>query len=113
MLSVYVKIIIYGLLIILLGYNIYLSVVMTRFKRKQIVRSPEELSSVETQLLKDISSTKKKWAWLEQILFVIAIFMAFKGLQIEVAFFIDLYTVASIVTNKLDYQIFRILAVKD
>lgn len=113
MLGEVIKWIIYVLLVVLLSYNIYLSVEMTKFKRRSLVRSVEELSQMETQMIAELSKTKRKWSLLEQTLFLIAIFMAFKGKQIEVAFFIDLYTVASIATNKLTYQIFRILALKD
>ena len=54
MLGEVIKWIIYVLLVVLLSYNIYLSVEMTKFKRRSLVRSVEELSQMETQMITEL-----------------------------------------------------------
>ncbi|MCP0886779.1 hypothetical protein LB941_05430 [Ligilactobacillus sp. WILCCON 0076] len=109
MFAKYIEFVIYALLIILTVYNIRLNMQMMKFKRKENIRTPDELNQIEGDKVNELTKNKKKWTVLGQLIFLFALYMAIVGTVVELAFFLDLYTVTTIVNNKLTYQILKFL----
>ena len=112
MFTKYIEFIIYALLIILTVYNIRLNMQMMKFKRKENIRTPDELNQIEGNKVNELTKNKKKWTLLGQLIFLCALYMAIVASVIEVAFFLDLYTITTIVNNQLTYQILKFLMIE-
>ncbi|GBG94499.1 hypothetical protein LFYK43_09580 [Ligilactobacillus salitolerans] len=101
--------VVYVMLFVLMIYNLRRNYHLTKLRSKAKIRQPEKLSKQEQGTLKGYTADKKKWSILGQIFFLTSLFMAFKGTLAQLAFFMDLYTVAMIVVSNRDIDIIKLL----
>ena len=73
-------------------------------------RGPVELTAGQQVAISQLRHDRGKWVLLSQVLFVIAVVMIFSGSFTELCFFLDLYTVASIVVRQSNIQEAKLIA---
>lgn len=73
-------------------------------------RDPVELTAGQQVAISQLRHDRRKWVLLSQVLFVIAVVMIFSGSFTELCFFLDLYTVASIVVRQSNIQEAKLIA---
>lgn len=73
-------------------------------------QGPIELTMGQRVAISQLRQRRRKWVLLSQVLFVIAVVMIFSGSFTELCFFLDLYTVASIVVRQSNIQEAKLIA---
>lgn len=99
----------YVALFFLTIYNIRRNYRLMKLRSSSQIRDPEKLSQPEQGQLKELGAAKRKWSILGQVFFFISLFMFFKGTIVQLAFFMDLYTVSMIAVNNSDINIIKLL----
>ena len=107
------NVIVYVLLAVLTIYNIRINMRLFKLRSSNIPRDPRNLSGQELETIKAISSEKRKWVILSQILFWTSFVFVFLNSMAVLGLFLDLYTVACIVSNQIDLNATQILINKN
>lgn len=102
-------VVVYLALFLLTIYNIRRNYRLVKLRTNAQIREPEKLSEPEQGQLQRFAQTKRKWSILGQVMFFISLFLFFKGTIVELAFFMDLYTVSMIMVNNSEIEIIKLL----
>ncbi|MFK5675524.1 MULTISPECIES: hypothetical protein [unclassified Ligilactobacillus] len=80
------------------------------WRRRLGQRGPVELTMGQQIAISQLRHDRRKWVLLSQVLFVITVIMIFSASFTELCFFLDLYTVASIVVRQSNIQEAKLIA---
>ena len=104
-------IVIFLALVILTIYNMRLNMRLVKARTGRL-RDLRSLSPTELDAVKSLNKEKRKWALLGQILFWTSMLFVFFGSFTILVFFLDLYTVTSVISNQIDLNATEILNAK-
>lgn len=107
------SILVYVVLVLLTIYNIRLNFKVFKLKSTNMPRDPRDLSGEELETIKSLTKEKRKWIILGQILFWSSLILVLIGSMGILGFFLDLYTVACIVSNQIDLSATKVLINKN
>ncbi|MFT8374147.1 MAG: hypothetical protein ABF620_09765 [Liquorilactobacillus satsumensis] len=94
-------------LVLLMVYNFRLSVAVKKMRDKLGQKKAEIRKKTDDPEIKSTIATRRKWTILSQLLFWIAVSMAFYGSLGILIYFLDLYTVAMIYINHLTEKLMK------
>ena len=107
------KILVWVVLAFLTIWNIRINMQLVKLRMSVQPRDPRNLSANERNEIRSLNREKRKWAVLSQILFWTSFVMVLVDKSISIlVYFLDLYTAACIVTNKIDLQAAQVLTSK-
>lgn len=104
-------IVIFLALVILTIYNMRLNMRLVKARTGRL-RDLRSLSPTELDAVKSLNKEKRKWVLLGQILFWTSMLFVFFGSFTILVFFLDLYTVTSVISNQIDLNATEILNAK-
>lgn len=98
------SVLVWVILAVLTVWNILVNVKLVKLRSSVTLRSPQSLSKDELDQIKALTKEKRKWNSLSQILFWVSLIFVIVAPMGILVYFLDLYTLACIVSNKIELQ---------
>lgn len=100
-------------LAVLTVWNIRINMKLMKIRMSVAPRDPRNLSAAEMGKVKALNQEKRKWAILSQVLFWTSLVLVIVAQSMGIlVYFLDLYTLTCIVSNKIDLQAAQVLTSK-
>lgn len=86
-------------------WNIRINVKLMKLRSSITLRDPQNLSANKMGQIKALNKERRKWNILSQILFWVSLILVVVSQTMGIlVYFLDLYTLACIVSNKIELQ---------
>ncbi|MGX5377333.1 hypothetical protein ACWCL1_03670 [Ligilactobacillus sp. LYQ135] len=102
-------VLVYIVFVILTVYNIRVNFKLAKLRMNNVARDPRSLSGDELKEIRSLNREKRRWMVLSQILFFSSLLLIFNGSMGILGFFLDLYSIAGIVSSKIDLNAIELL----
>ena len=107
------SILVWVVLAVLTVWNIRINIKLMKMRMSVAPRDPRNLSATEMKTVKALNHEKRKWAILSQVLFWTSLILVIAAQSMGIlVYFLDLYTLTCIVSNKIDLQAAQVLTSK-
>ena len=107
------SILVWVVLAVLTVWNSRINIKLMKIRMSVAPRDPRNLSATEMKTVKALNHEKRKWAILSQVLFWTSLILVIAAQSMGIlVYFLDLYTLTCIVSNKIDLQAAQVLTSK-
>lgn len=101
----YSDVFVWVILAFLTVWNIRINVKLVKLRSSVTLRDPQNLSANKVEQIKALNKERRKWNVLSQILFWVSLILVIVAQSMGIlVYFLDLYTLACIVSNKIELQ---------